>query len=102
MTEPTFGVALSPAPTPIDAEHSWTAEFESWDQRLDDAYYWVTVWRDGTPVKTFMAKVNGPMWEERWDDPAVAAKLRQSVHEVAVAGEPNTDYLGRRPPQGRQ
>ena len=85
---------------PIDATRSWTAEFESFNERTLDLYYIVTVHDGVRPAATFIAEVF-PWWSvEKWDDPAFVGRLRDALHEVAVTGRSNTAYRGYRPGTG--
>jgi hypothetical protein len=79
-------------PTPLDATRSWTARFESYDQRNDDAYYIVTTHAAGRPTDRFMAQVMVAV--EDWTTPEFVDLVRRQLHAVAAAGRPNTDYRG--------
>ena len=70
-------------PTSLEGGASWTAEFESYDQRSDCAYYFVTV-RTGDDVKELWARV----------DPPSGQPFHDQLHRVAAAGETNTEYTG--------
>lgn len=80
-------------PIAIDAERSWTAVYDSYDQRNDDVYYAITV-RGPTGETRLMAQV-GMYWAgEEWSGPEFHERLRGALHEVAVAGKSNTAYTG--------
>lgn len=78
----------------LDATRSWTAAFESWDQRKDDVYYVITLYEGEAAVARFMAQVSPPWVGERWDAPAYLERLRAELHAVAARGQGNTDYRG--------
>lgn len=82
-------------PIPIDDKRSWTAEFESFDQRNDDAYYVVTLYQDGEPAGKLMAQVSV---YSTGNSPGFDREVRNGIHAVATAGRSNTDYKG---PVGR-
>jgi hypothetical protein len=82
---------------PIDAARSWTATFDSYNERTLDLYFIITTYEGDSAVGRFMASVI-PLWSvESWDDPAYTADLRNALHAIAVAGHPNTEYRGWRP-----
>lgn len=83
-----------PEPVPIDGQRSWTARFESYDQRNDDIYYGVTLHEAGEPAVQLMVQV-WPSWAgDDWTRPDFADRLRQEIHAVAATGKTNTSYLG--------
>ncbi|WP_238007980.1 hypothetical protein KZZ52_04495 [Dactylosporangium sp. AC04546] len=69
-------------PDPLDVHRSWTARFDSFNQRTDDLYYVVSIHEDGVAVRRFVVNV----WP--WDD--LAVELRR----LAAGGVTNTDYPG--------
>jgi hypothetical protein len=82
------------APVTIDAQRSWTATFDSYDQRNDDVYYLVTLREDGREVARFMVQV-GLYWAgDDWTGPGFAGRLHDELHKVAVTGKTNTSYTG--------
>jgi len=44
-------------PVSVDTDRSWTAEFESYDQRNEECYYIVTLQEPGRTSRRIMAKV---------------------------------------------
>jgi hypothetical protein len=84
-----------PEPTLIDAQRSWTAVFESFDQRNDDIYYVVDIQENGYSVARFLAQVWLNPLNSAWDDPAFIRGVRREIHKVAVTGKTNTSYLGK-------
>ena len=80
-------------PTPIDATRSWTAEFDSYDQRNDDAYYIVTTYAAARPTDRFMVQVFLYGIED-WRTAEFVGTVRDALHRAAVAGRTNTDYRG--------
>ena len=84
-----------PEPTAIDAQRSWTATFESYDQRNDDVYYVVTIHEAGREVARFIVQL-WPQWtNDDWSTPGFVEYLRQEIHKVAVTGKSNTSYIGK-------
>jgi len=82
-------------PTAIDAQRSWTATFDSYDQRNEDAYYVVTIQEAGREVARFMAQI-GLYWAgDDWTGPGFAQRLQQEVHKIAATGKTNTTYTGK-------
>ena len=82
-------------PTPIDADRSWTAGFDSYDQRNEDAYYRATILQDGREIARLMAVISLYTAGDDWRGPEFIELLRRGIHQVAVAGASNTSYLGR-------
>jgi len=81
-------------PTPLDAQRSWTAAFESYDQRNDDVYYVVTLHEAGREDVRFIVQVF-PYWAgDDWSGPEFAERMRQELHKLAGAGKTNTQYTG--------
>jgi hypothetical protein len=81
-------------PTAIAGKRSWTATFDSYDQRNDDAYYLVTVRDDGLEEARFMAQI-GMYWAgDDWTTAGFPERLHREVHRVAATGVTNTSYAG--------
>lgn len=81
-------------PVVIDAQRSWTAAFDSYDQRNDDAYYVVTVHDDGRAVASFMVQVGLSWAGDDWTGPEFLPRLRSELTRVAATGTTNTSYAG--------
>jgi hypothetical protein len=77
-------------PTPIDAKRSWTATFDSYDQRNEDCYYVVTL----STGERFMVQVALYWAGDDWSGPGFAERLKQEIHKVAATGKTNTSYTG--------
>jgi hypothetical protein len=90
----TFSFPQFPEPAAIDARRSWTATFDSYDQRNDDAYYIVAAHLDAREVARFVVRVSLHWAGDDWTGPAFAERLRQETHPVAVTGATNTTYTG--------
>ena len=79
------------SPITIDGG-TWTATFDSYDQRLDACYY-VVMLRDaaGRPTR-LVAQV--PLWwaGEDWTAPDFVERLLTELHAVAQTGRSNTEY----------
>lgn len=82
-------------PTALDVRRSWTAAFDSYDQRTDDAYYAVMLHEDGRAAAAFMARVDLSWAGEDWTGPGFADRLKRDLHDVALRGETNTTYAGK-------
>jgi len=70
---------------PLPDGREWTAELESFDQRNDDAYYAVNLYRGDELVSCVMAVVHAA---------APRDVIERSIAAVADAGRSNTDYGG--------
>ncbi len=77
-------------PEPLGDGRSWTAKFDSYDQRNEDCYYVVTV-AGGAP---FMVKVPLYWAGDDWSGPGFVDRLRDELRSVARGGRSNTDYRG--------
>jgi hypothetical protein len=73
-------------PEPLGDGRSWTARFQSYNERLDDIYYVVTV--DGT---SFMAQLYVPT---DFRLPVFPELIRRDLRDLAAAGTTNTEYTG--------
>jgi hypothetical protein len=83
-----------PALNPLDARRSWTATFDSYDQRNDDAYYVVTIHEAGAVTATFMVQV-GMYWAgDDWSGPEFLPRLKEEIQRIAATGKANTSYTG--------
>ena len=81
-------------PTTIDAQRSWTARFESYDQRNDDVYYVVTLREDGREVARLFVQVGLHWAGDDWTGPGFVDRLHKEIHKVAATGRTNTSYSG--------
>jgi hypothetical protein len=81
-------------PTPIDTSRSWTATFDSYDQRNDHAYYVVALCEDGAEVARFIVQVWLSPAGDDWTEPIFVPWLRDEIQRVAAAGKTNTSYTG--------
>jgi len=82
-------------PTPIDADRSWTAAFDSYDQRNEDAYYRATILDGDREIAHLMVVISLYPAGDDWRGPGFIELLRRGIHEVVVSGESNTTYRGR-------
>ncbi len=71
-------------------EASWSAKFDSYDQRKDDVYYVITL----TDGKRFMAEVNVAWAGDDWTTPEFTERLRKDLERVALSGKTNTTHKG--------
>lgn len=83
-----------PEAAAIDASRSWTATFDSYDQRNDNCYYIVTLLESGKEPRRFMAQVDVGWAGDVWTAPEFAARLRERIGWVARDGATNTSYSG--------
>jgi hypothetical protein len=81
-------------PTRLEDGRSWTAVFESFDQRNDDVYYYITIVEPGCDPSAFFVRVSVPPEGEGSSGPALRALLREDIHRMAESGRANTDYNG--------
>ena len=79
---------------PLDAGRTWSARFESYDQRHDGAYYVVTLCDGRSSGVTFMAQVSAAFPDDEWIEDQVKETLRQRIAQVAATGQTNTSYRG--------
>lgn len=77
---------------PLDGARAWTARFDSYDQRLDTAYYRITLHDHEEPGSTLMAAVS--IVGDDWTTPAFAEDLRSQLASIAATGVTNTPYTG--------
>ena len=80
-------------PTPIDAQRSWTARFDSYDQHHENVYYQVSIHDDGE-ITRLMAVISMYSAGDDWTGPHFTDLLRTGIHEVATTGQTNTAYSG--------
>ena len=81
-------------PVVIDPLRSWTAAFDSYDQRNDNCYYIVTLRENDQAPRRFMAQVDVGWAGDDWTSPEFAARLREGIGWVAREGTSNTSYSG--------
>lgn len=81
-------------PTRLSDGRAWTAVFDSYNQRHDDVYYYVTVVEEGRDPNGFFVQVSVPPEGEGSAGPALRSFLRAEIDRLADAGRPNTDYRG--------
>lgn len=81
-------------PTRLPDGRAWTAVFESYDQRNDDVYYYVTLTEEGRDAAGFHVRVCVPPEGEGSSGPALRGLLRGEIHRVAESGRANTEYQG--------
>jgi hypothetical protein len=81
-------------PVPLSGGRTWTAQFESYDQRNDDCYYAVTVHEGDRVIGRFMVQV-GLWWAGNdWTGPEFVERLAKELGQVAATGHTNTTYTG--------
>ena len=89
-----FAFPEFPEPTPLDTQRTWTAAFESYDQRKENVYYVITLHEGGREVGRFIVEIF-PSWAgEDWSGPEFKEGLQKELHVLAAAGKTNTSYTG--------
>ena len=78
---------------PLDGSRTWSAKFDSYDQRNEDCYYVITLYDGDRVVATFMAQA-GTVAGDDWTGPAFLDELRRRLAQVAATGQTNTTYRG--------
>ncbi|MGW0969980.1 hypothetical protein [Streptomyces sp. NPDC002516] len=81
-------------PVVINEDWSWTAVFESYDQRTDDVYYWASLHRAGQRMVSFMVQGDMLRFGDDWRGSWVTYDLERQIHQVVVTGRSNTNYRG--------
>ncbi|MBI2565916.1 MAG: hypothetical protein HYV63_02635 [Candidatus Schekmanbacteria bacterium] len=81
-----------PEPRAIDARRSWTARFDSYDQRNEDFYYAIELQEAGRRAALIMAKVASPLSDR--STPAFVDEIARDLARVAAGGKSNTAYRG--------
>lgn len=74
----------------LEDGRTWSATFDSYDQRNEDCYYVVTL-SDGT---SFMAAVSALLSTDEWVEEEARTTLRSRIAQVAATGKANTTYRG--------
>lgn len=70
---------------------TWSATFDSYDERNDDVYYVVTL--SGGDA-TFMAQVSAALSTDEWVEPEATHTLRARIGQVAATGQTNASDRG--------
>jgi len=78
-------------PNALDDGRSWTARFESFDQRNDDVYYTIRIVADGKPTE-LIGKLSYLGQDQDSDE--LRSTFAAQLHDIAAAGKTNTDYVG--------
>lgn len=96
--KPTIAMAFTfpefSEPVAIDAQRSWTATFDSYDQRNDDVYYVVTLREVSGATMNLMVRVGLDWAGDDWTGLELLDRLRKEIHGVAATGKSNTHYTG--------
>ncbi|MCU1279404.1 MAG: hypothetical protein JWM53_2950 [bacterium] len=79
---------------PLDGSRTWSAKFDSYDQRNEDCYYVVTLFDGERATGSFMAQVGTEFAGDDWTRPEVLQQLRARLASVAATGQTNTNYRG--------
>lgn len=82
-----------PSPIPLGDGRSFTAVFDSYDQRNEECYYRVTLYTDDAS-STFMAQVGTEWAGDDWSTPEFSRQLLDGIRRVAASGRSNTGYAG--------
>lgn len=78
----------------LDGSRSWTAKFDSYDQRNEDCYYGVRIFDGEQSTGEFMVRVGTEFAGDDWSGPEFVTELRSRIARVAATGKTNTDYTG--------
>ncbi len=78
----------------LDGSRTWTAAFDSYDQRNENCYYIITLHEKGKPSRRYMAQIDVGWAENDWRVPSFAARLKDRLEWLARAGATNTNYNG--------
>ena len=86
-----FQMPAFPQPTKLSDVFSWTATYDSFDQRNDDCFYVITLHNSIGVDDQFKAKV-WMHWapDTSWDTPEFLAQLRGELHKIATDRISNT------------
>jgi hypothetical protein len=84
-------------PEDLTAGLSWTAEYDSFNQRYQEVYFGITLWRDGEATSRFMVVVDEVLgdWDgnDRHYDAAQAREAyRQRLAAAAASGTGNCEH----------
>ena len=80
---------------PLDGHRSWSATFDSFDQRTDDCYYVITLHAAERETARFMVRAGlGWVADGEWASPSFGSGLQGQLHALAIGGKSNTDYSG--------
>lgn len=78
----------------LDDLRSWTASFDSYDQRTENVYYRVRLYRGTEALRDFMVVVDTTWCGDDWTTPSFLPELTRRIAECAADGKANTDYRG--------
>ena len=71
---------------PLNAVRSWSATFESFDQRNDDCYYEVTIYEGDREVERFSITAGvGWVKDGEWTSPTFVPKLQEQLQAIIAA-----------------
>ncbi len=79
---------------PLDGGRTWSAKFDSYDQRNEDCYYVITVYEAGNVIASFMAQAGTEFAGDDWTGPGFLVELNRRLAQVAATGQTNTTYRG--------
>ena len=80
-------------PVTLPDGRSFTATFDSYDQRHEECYYRVTL-GEGESASAFIAQVGTEWAGDDWSTPEFTAQLLDGIRRVAATGRSNTSYEG--------
>ena len=81
-------------PIAITETKSWTAIFDSYDQRNDNCYYQIWIHEQPAPPVMFMAQVRLYWAGDNWETPRFDERLKEELHQIANQGVTNTTWRG--------
>jgi len=94
MSRVSFTMPEFSEPTAIDETRSWTATYDSYDQRHDVSYYTVTISEGGHQVGRIMAEVFMFPAGDDWGTAEFVPYMHKEIHKIATEGTSNTEYRG--------
>jgi hypothetical protein len=81
-------------PQPLTTSRTWTAAFDSYDQRNEWLYYIITRHEHGTEVDRLLAQLDAWRGGASWAMPVFIEGVRRDLEELARLGQSNVRYRG--------
>jgi nucleoside-specific outer membrane channel protein Tsx len=87
-------------PNSLKEGKSWTAVFDSYDQRNENCFYSITIHKKDTEPISFMGCLDYTWAVDGMSDAEIENGLRTRLAEVAQSGKTNTNYVSNGPGLG--